>query len=134
MSWAEVLKINSDTSTPLNEFIENKMRYISSDNVLSVIANDVYVGTSEKTFLTKTIKHPGVLKVQIYKETGFAVNVFVYRNETKILTVECDSKGMNYSGYFEFGKDDVIKITAKASSTGGTVIINLCGMVAFGDF
>lgn len=135
MSWAEVKKINSNPLMPLDEFIESKMRYIASDNVLSVIANNIYLSKSEKEFLTKSMKHPGVLNVQISKQTGFAMNLFVYRNGTKILTIECESNGTSYSGNFEFDKGDVIKITAKAPSSGGMIsFINLRGMVAFGDF
>ena len=135
MSWAEVLKINSDTSTPLNEFIESKMRYVSSENVISVVDSNVTASTTEKTHLNnKVMKHPGVLSVKIVKPTTLSVELYVYKNNEKIVTIDA-VKGTIYTAPFEFEKNDIIKMTTKKEFGSGTIdYISLLGMVAFGDF
>lgn len=135
MSWAEVLKINSDTLTPLNELIENKMRYVSSENVISVVDSNATASTTEKTHLNnKVMKHPGVLSVKIVKPNTLSVELYVYKNDEKIVTIEADT-GSTYTAPFEFEKNDVIKITTKKKSGSGNIeYISLLGMVAFGDF
>lgn len=136
MSWAEVKKINSDLSTPLNEFIENKMRYVTSDNTLHVITNGFYVPKGhEDTLFTKTMKHPGVLKLAIIKDTGFSTDVYIYKNDEKIITKTLLSDGSHYTADFEFEKGDNIRITAYSRYSSGMITyMGLCGMVAFGDF
>lgn len=135
MSWAEVIKINSDLSTPLNEFIENKMRYVASDNTLHVITNGFpVVSGTEDTLFTKKMKHPGVLRLDIRKDTDFSMDVYIYKNDAKIITKNLSSSGSYYTEYFEFEKGDNIRITAYSRSNGKITYMGLCGMVAFGDF
>lgn len=134
MSWAEVSRINSDVSTPLNEFIENKMRYVSSDNIISVVDSDATASTSETTHLNKIMKHSGVLSVALEKPTTLSMSLYVYKNNEKIATLSADA-GTNYTLPFEFEKNDIIKITTKKNSGSGRITrISLRGMVAFGDF
>ena len=90
MSWAEVKKINSDLSTPLNELIDSKMRYITSDNVISVIGTSTTITISEKILLEKKMKYPGVLSLRIYKPSVNAY-AYVYKNDVKILTITAES-------------------------------------------
>lgn len=136
MSWAEVKKINSDLSTPLNEFIENKMRYVTSDNTLHVITNGFYVvKETEDTLFTKKMKHPGVLRLDIRKDTDFSMDVYIYKNDEKIITKNLSSSGSYYTEYFEFEKGDNIRISAYSRYSNGKITyMGLCGMVAFGDF
>lgn len=136
MSWAEVKKINSDLSTPLNEFIENKMRYVSSDNTLHVITNGFVVDMgNEDTLFTKIMKHPGVLRLDIRKDTDFSLDVYIYKNDEKIITKTLSSSGSYYTENFEFEKGDNIRITAYSRYSNGQITyMGLCGMVAFGDF
>ena len=136
MSWAEVKKINSDLSTPLNEFIENKMRYVTSDNTLHVITNGFYVSKGhEDTLFTKTMKHPGVLKLAITKDDNFSMDVYIYKNDEKIITKNLESDGSYYTEDFEFEKGDNIRISAYSRySSGRITYMGLRGMVAFGDF
>ena len=133
MSWAEVLKINSDTSTPLNEFIESKMRYISSENVISVIDTDILITTTEKNIFQKDMKHSGVLSLQISKPTVRAY-IYIYKNNNKILTITAESNAF-YTKPFEFEKNDNIRIAVRSVSGSGYIShANILGMVAFGDF
>ena len=136
MSWAEVKKINSDLSTPLNEFIENKMRYVASDNTLHVITNGfVVVKGTEYTLFTKKMKHPGVLKLAITKDDNFSMDVYIYKNDKKIITKDLLSDGSYYTADFGFEKGDNIRITAYSRNSSGRITyMGLCGMVAFGDF
>ena len=136
MSWAEVKKINSDLSTPLNEFIENKMRYVASDNTLHVITNGfVVVHGTEDTLFTKKMKHPGVLRLDIRKDTDFSMDVYIYKNDEKIITKTLSSSGSYYTEDFEFEKGDNIRISAYSRSSNGRITyMGLRGMVAFGDF
>lgn len=134
MSWAEVMKINSDMSTPLNELFQNSMRYVSSDNVISVVASNVYVSTTTKVFLTKIMNHAGVLKLRLIKDSNLNIYVYVDKNNERILTMTANS-GSTYSAEFEFAKGDEIKISARAITGSGDIeSISLLGMVAFGDF
>ena len=133
MSWAEVLKINSDTSTPLNEFIESKMRYISSDNVISVIDTDIGITTTEKNIFQKDMKHSGVLSLQIIKPTVRAY-IYIYKNNNIILTSTAESN-VSYTKPFEFEKNDNIRIAVRSVSGAGYISnAKILGMVAFGDF
>lgn len=129
MSWAEVFKIE--------DFIDDKMRYVSSENAISVIGTDVFPSTSEKTYLDdKVMKHPGVLTVKIVKDSDLHVDVYVYKNGEKMTTIQA-ADGSSYSAPFEFNKNDVIKITIKRTNSATSKKINnisLLGMVAFGDF
>ena len=136
MSSAEVKKINSDLSTPLNECIENKMRYVASDNTLHVITNGFYVSKDhEDTIFTKTMKHPGVLRLAISKDTGFSTDVYIYKNDKKIITKDLLSDGWYYTADFGFEKGDNIRITAYSRySSGNITYMGLRGMVVFGDF
>ena len=136
MSWAEVKKINSDLSTPLNEFIENKMRYVASDNTLHVITNGfVVVKGTEDTLFTKKMKHPGVLRLAITKDTNFGMDLYIYKNDEKIITKTLSSSGSYYTEDFEFEKGDNIRITAYSRNSSGRITyMGLRGMVAFGDF
>ena len=133
MSWAEVLKINSDTSTPLNEFIESKMRYISSENVISVIDTDIIINTTEKNIFQKDMKHSGVLSLQISNPTVRAY-IYIHKNNNKILTITAESNAF-YTKPFEFEKNDNIRIAVRSVSGAGYISnAKILGMVAFGDF
>lgn len=133
MSWAEVKKINSDLSTPLNELIENKMRYITSDNVISVIGTSTSISVTEKTLLEKKMKYPGVLSLRIYRPSVNAY-AYVYKNGVKILTITAESNA-SYTEPFEFNKDDIIKVAVRSVTGNGNIpSVTILGMVAFGDF
>lgn len=129
MSWAEVFKIE--------DFIDDKMRYVSSENIISVIGTDIFPSTTEKTHLDgKVMKYPGVLTVKITKDSDLHVDVYVYKNGEKMTTIQA-TDGSLYSAPFEFNKNDVIKITIKRTNSATSKKINnisLLGMVAFGDF
>ena len=118
----------------INDLIESKIRYISSDNVISVLGSNISLNTTEKELLTKTMKHDGVLSVRIIKPNDFDVYVYVDKNNERILSLFAGA-GTVYSSEFEFSKDDEIKISARAQDKYGVVeSISLLGMASFGDF
>ena len=136
MSWGKVKKINSDLSVPLNELIENKMRYVTSDNTLYVITNGVLITQhTEEELLTKTMKHPGVLDLRLTKDNDFSMYLHIYKNDELIIKRFCEDTISSVSVNFGFEKNDIIKIVVKGNyKVGDVTYMGLNGMVAFGDF
>ena len=81
------------------------------------------------------MKHPGALDLRLTKKNDFLMYLYIYKNDEKIITKDCDKTTTSVSVNFGFEKNDIIKIAIKARHEAGYVTyVGLNGMVALGDF
>lgn len=127
MSWAEVKKINSDLSKPLNEFIAEYM-----ESKIHYVANADYTLTDDKTY-EFTAKYSGTLKCVV---DGGSSNSFykitIYKNGEEVTSV---SNTYYCSAVVACKKDDVItaKIKQKNTSSEISYYITVQAALQFGD-
>lgn len=70
MSWAEMSRINSDLTTPLNELIENSYYLYASDNTLTEVHNqEISSPNSWLTVKTVTARYKGALRLAVATQT-----------------------------------------------------------------
>lgn len=63
MSWAEVKKINSDLSTPLDKLFKDSFYLYASDNTLFVVTNSEKAELSSKVLMNKTLNYGGCIRL-----------------------------------------------------------------------
>lgn len=127
MSWAEVIKINSDMSTPLNEFFIKNSHIYTSENILS---------STNSTNNKIKVNYGGACKVYVNTlksaSGGSSVKFKVYKNNSEIETRKVTAPAIEY---VNIGVNAGDTISISDTSTGASGYISdwgICGSIGLG--
>lgn len=92
MSWAEVLKINSDMKTPLDELIKNNYTLVPSGDTLLMYGDNENVNIDSMTLGTFTPSLNGNINliIRAYNYSSGTSYLVVYEDEIEIKRFEVD--------------------------------------------
>ena len=139
MSWAEVKKINSDMSVPLDKLIKGNKRLAASDAVLAVIV-------SEEKFISQSSKILGYFTPKVSGNIRLLANLKVSNSGGRVYVrllnpdgTEVGNVSTSSSTYTEVSNDINIEANLQytialkcANYTGKTDMVKILGQVIDG--